>query len=925
MGGPVAPGMAAQEAMMAPQNMAPQSMPPAAAAQDPVMMAQQTQDMAAQQTQGLGAEYAQNTLMNIDRAETPEQIINALRGNEAPMEQRYAELAQFVGEADAQRTPESVLALVQPTIMMTEQGAMDSGIGELMQGLTGEIEMETAEGAPTAMGQGVGSLMMAGAPAAPEMGVGQQPVANFRQGGVVQRFQAGGEASRLQQLYSEMLPTYQSILGDGGEQRRLTQAQILFDIADRAGAFAAGVDPRTGQSIARLSPAAQLAAATSGLGGQIGERLGSQEEQDRALRLAALQAAQGEFSAERAAARAAGSRDRALGTLYDVYDREGNLVQQGVPIANREEYDAVIGALGEGARITPARTDTVSFDTTTLYGPDGSPVTIDTSTAAGVTRARDLIDNGGFTTVAPTAAGFDTTTLYGPDGTPVTIDTSTAAGVTRARDLIDNGGFTTVAPTAAGFDTTTLYGPDGTPVTIDTSTAAGVTRARDLMDNEGFTTVAPTEAGFDTTTLYGPDGRPVTINTGTPEGQARADDLLTNQSFTTVAPTGEIGKQYEAVDAQGNVLASAFLADRAAFDKFVADYPNTTVREAVTQELGDEVLLYNPNDLNAPPVRERVGTPTYNTSRNAGLRTLEEIDELRKLTTTEAPSGEFINIQMPDGSVRSVRADSPEADALIAQNGRRVSTTAARTADPLVSPDVMSAYAAGTLPPDEEARVQALIAENTQSVFNSQTGQFEQPTITPLVRQAEEARRTAGLSTVLASPEEGPAPDGGAERERVLTELGGSAFGTVPFFQELANAAFAFVDANAPFPEAQEGVDAVAALNQDALIAFREATGGRTAQEAVNAFAEILPTPALIRGSPAGAASEIRQVVNLFNAQIETGQRALQTGVALPSERQRIEQGILSAQAMVRAYQALLQGIERASSGSGVDPAQFRK
>jgi hypothetical protein len=265
MGGPVAPGMAAQEAMM-PQAA---GMPPAAAAQDPMAMAQQVQDMAAQQTQGIGEQYAQATLMNIDQAETPEQIINALRGNEVPLEQRYAELAQFVGEADAQRTPESVLALVQPTIMMTEQGAMDSGIGELMQGLTGEIEMETADGAPTAMGQGVGSLMMAGANAAPGMGVGQQPVANFRQGGVVQRFQAGGEASRLQQLYSEMLPTYQSILGDGGEQRRLTQAQILFDIADRAGAFAAGVDPRTGQSIARLSPAAQLAAATSGWAGRL--------------------------------------------------------------------------------------------------------------------------------------------------------------------------------------------------------------------------------------------------------------------------------------------------------------------------------------------------------------------------------------------------------------------------------------------------------------------------------------------------------------------------------------------------------------------------------------------------------------------------------------------------------------------------------
>ena len=760
MGGPVAPGMAAQEAMM-PQAA---GMPPAAPAQDPMAMAQQVQDMAAQQTQGLGAQYAQDTLMSIDRAETPEQVINALRGNEVPLEQRYAELAQFVGEADAQRTPESVLALVQPTIMMTEQGAMDSGIGELMQGLTGEIEMETAEGTPTPMGQGVGSLMMAGAPAAPEqpMGVGQQPVANFRQGGVVQRFQAGGEASRLQQIYSEMLPTYESILGSSDEARRLSQAQILFDIADRAGAFAAGVDPRTGQSMARLSPAAQLAAAASGLGGQIGERMAGVEQQERQLRASALQAAQGEYSAERAAARAAAAAggSRGIGDAYEAVDAEGNVVATEF-LATRADLDAFVAA-NEGATIRKA--------------------------------------------IAP-----------------------------RETVLRDVGG--------------TLY---------DVTNPAN---PRIVIPGEGPAPVLQNVGG----TLYNvtDPANPQIVIAGQPDRDIR-----------------EFG---------GNMID---ITDPANPVVVMQGQPDREIR-VVEGRVIDFTDPANPTVLYEPPAA--------------------------------APSGEFINIQMPDGSVRSVRADSPEADALIAQDGRRVSTTAARTADPLVSPDVMSAYAAGTLPPEEEARVQALIAENTQSVFNSQTGQFEQPTITPLVRQAEEARRTAGLSTVLAFPEEGPAPDGGAERERVLTALGGSAFGTVPFFQELANAAFAFVDANAPFPEAQEGVDAVAALNQDALIAFREATGGRTAQEAVNAFAEILPTPALIRGSPAGAASEIRQVVNLFNAQIETGQRALQTGVALPSERQRIEQGILSAQAMVRAYQALLQGIERASSGSGVDPAQFHR
>jgi hypothetical protein len=645
------------------------------------------------------------------------------------------------------------------------------------------------------------------------------------------------------------------------------------------------------------------------------------------LRASALQAAQGEYSAERAAARAAGSRDRALGTLYDVYDREGNLVQQGVPIANREEYDAVIGALGEGARITPARTDTVSFDTTTLYGPDGSPVTIDTSTAAGVTRARDLMDNEGFTTVAPTAAGFDTTTLYGPDGTPVTIDTSTAAGVTRARDLMDNEGFTTVAPTAAGFDTTTLYGPDGRPVTINTGTPEGQARADDLLTNQGFTTVAPTAAGFDTTTLYGPDGRFVTINTGTPEGQARADDLLTNQGFTTVAPTGEIGKQYEAVDAQGNVRASAFLADRAAFDKFVADNPGTTIREAVTQELGDEVLLYNPNDLNAPPVRERVGTPTYNTSRNAGLRTLEEIDELRKLTTTEAPSGEFINIQMPDESVRSVRADSPEADALIAQGGTRVSATAARTADLLTSPDIMDAYAAGTLDRDRTLQVQAQIAEQSRMVFNPETGENERRLLPPVVLQSEEARRARGDTTAITFAEEGEPAASLDEGLARLEQFGGAAFGTATFVLNLGNKVAAFFDANAPFPVQQEGINAVTALNEAAKLAYRDMTEGRPAQDAVDQFAANFPVPARISGSPDTAASEIRAQIDIWNREMAQSEEALRSGILSPSQRATVQAGLVASRDMIRSYEAVLQGIERRGSGGTgtVDPAQFRK
>jgi hypothetical protein len=114
--------------------------------------------------QQVGLDYVAKTLGGIDNAEDIESMINAIRGNDMPIEARRTELAEFVGRDDAMATPESVLAMVQPTIMLSEEGAMNSGIGDLMQGITADVEMATEGGEPTDMGQGVGALMMAGAP-----------------------------------------------------------------------------------------------------------------------------------------------------------------------------------------------------------------------------------------------------------------------------------------------------------------------------------------------------------------------------------------------------------------------------------------------------------------------------------------------------------------------------------------------------------------------------------------------------------------------------------------------------------------------------------------------------------------------------------------------------------------------------------------
>jgi hypothetical protein len=328
---------------MPPQGMAPQGMPPqGGSGVDPQM--EQALTAAEQQSAAgmaeVGASYAESMMSGLDNAEDYKTVIDSIRGNALPMEARYSELASLVGEEDARKTPESVLTLIQPTIMMTEQGAMDSGIGELMRQVTGEIDMEAENGMPTEMGQGVGSLMTAG--------VGQQPTQNFSLGGPVVRMGTGGNP-RLEQLSSEILGNYRNIMGDGEDQKKLTQAQILFDIADAAGRFASGTNAQ-GQSVAGLSPFAQLGAATSGLGGRIGERVGELDKQDRALKLSALGAAQTEYNAEQAAARAAGTKDK--------------------------------------------------FSLTTLYGPEGKPITVNTGNDAGVAEANTLLKSG-YTDVAP--------------------------------------------------------------------------------------------------------------------------------------------------------------------------------------------------------------------------------------------------------------------------------------------------------------------------------------------------------------------------------------------------------------------------------------------------------------------------------------------------------------------------------------------
>jgi len=144
---------------------------------------------------GIGSMIADKAKADLATAQGPEELINAFRGNKKPISARYQELAEYVGPNDASRTPTSVLTMVQPTIMMTEKGAADSGIGQLMAGMP-----------------------QANAPMQGNMGSGIMQRAPVR-------LSNGGSAT-LRELYEEQLPLYRELFEPSEAEQALQRRAI---------------------------------------------------------------------------------------------------------------------------------------------------------------------------------------------------------------------------------------------------------------------------------------------------------------------------------------------------------------------------------------------------------------------------------------------------------------------------------------------------------------------------------------------------------------------------------------------------------------------------------------------------------------------------------------------------------------------------
>jgi hypothetical protein len=267
--------------------------------------------------------------------DSPEILMNNLRGDMRSIDARRDELADMVGYAAAAETPESVLAMLQPVLAQQGIGAMvPPGMG-LPPGPSpvspvGAPNMPNVPNVPN-----MPSEMMAPMQPMPAGGIGDMapgamppgpPPLQMARGGDVQRFSQGStpaavtpaedaaffspETVRMaRQVASTYLTprtttqtpfdlaretaaqqaVFKNIMG-GAEQDDLSKSQLLLDLASRAFGYAANVDDQ-GRPL-RGSAFSRLAGATRTLPQTMSQFIAQKSKQDQAIKLAALQAAQ---------------------------------------------------------------------------------------------------------------------------------------------------------------------------------------------------------------------------------------------------------------------------------------------------------------------------------------------------------------------------------------------------------------------------------------------------------------------------------------------------------------------------------------------------------------------------------------------------------------------------------------------------------
>jgi hypothetical protein len=226
----------------------------------------------------------------------------------------------------------------------------------------------------------------------------------------------------LEDEFKTRRDTYRGILGDPAEQRNLTQAQILFDIANTALAFS------TAGSRPGMSPAERLAEAAveTKLFPTIAARSAAQQEQQQKFDLAALQSAETSLAAKQKAA--ADYREALLkqgddylgyvwkvgDTTYGPFNMKSFSGRQEMAAAKAQYPDGSPFKVGEEK--TLAKPSLVTLVDRNASDPMSTAITLDPSDPTQAQRIKDLTQNQGHVEAgnAPMTRNADLVTMINP-------------------------------------------------------------------------------------------------------------------------------------------------------------------------------------------------------------------------------------------------------------------------------------------------------------------------------------------------------------------------------------------------------------------------------------------------------------------------------------------------------------------------------
>jgi len=338
---------------------------------------------------------------------SPEILMNTMRGDMRSVDARVEELADMVGYNAASSTPLEVLALLQPVLKQQGIAALPTSSAMPPSPAMAPPPSTSVPPVPT---QGGGIATLPQGP--PPMDMPMQ----MADGGVVQNFAEGDEVNAenvtpastgtfspemrdylnqrllklqesadtvpselapgyLMQRTQELAPQYRTLIG---ADPSASKGQMLFDVAQAALNYAGNVNAQ-GQQM-RGSQAARLAGAFSGLPAAIGARAADAQKQNQNIRLAAMQGAQSEIEA----ARAAGT------SRQDTLDKIAIAAMGTAGAARRDRASPISRAYDNGTVLTVV--ETPDGPVTKVFDPDGVEVLGSDRTATLRTAREEQVD-----------------------------------------------------------------------------------------------------------------------------------------------------------------------------------------------------------------------------------------------------------------------------------------------------------------------------------------------------------------------------------------------------------------------------------------------------------------------------------------------------------------------------------------------------